>query len=124
VATAWQALEEMGETAAGVTLVNARFAKPFDGALLAELAKTHDRVLTLEDHALPGGFGSIVAETVADLGLDLAIHRLGIRDELVLHASREQQLAQQGLDRAGVARRIRQLLDGNRQESLQFVKTG
>ena len=55
----------LGGEAAGVTLVNARFAKPIDAALLAELARTHTQVLTIEDHALHGGFGSVVAETVA-----------------------------------------------------------
>ncbi len=112
VRTAYLALQELGEAAAGVTLVNARFAKPIDGDLLATLAATHDHVLTLEDHALPGGFGSIVAETVLDRGLDLRVTRIGVRDELVAHASRDQQLAAQGLDVAGVAAHIRRLIAG------------
>ena len=110
VHTSFRALEQLGSAAAGVTLVNARFAKPIDADLLAELAKTHSHVLTIEDHALHGGFGSIVAETIGDLGLPLRISRLGVRDELVAHATRPQQLADQGLDVDGIAKRVRQLL--------------
>jgi 1-deoxy-D-xylulose-5-phosphate synthase len=124
VKTAWQAIAELGEEAAGVTLVNARFAKPIDAALLAELAKTHARVLTIEDHALPGGFGSVLAETAADLGLSLAIHRAGVRDELIPHAARERQLAEQGLDKDGIVKRIRQILGRQGREPIQFVRTG
>ncbi|MBA3683621.1 MAG: 1-deoxy-D-xylulose-5-phosphate synthase, partial [Planctomycetes bacterium] len=98
VHVAWQAIAALGADAAGVTLVNARFAKPFDSALLGELAATHTRVLTLEDHALHGGFGSVVAEAIADLGLPVRLERGGVRDELVAHAGRPQQLADQGLD--------------------------
>ncbi len=110
VDTCWRALEALGEEAAGVTLVNARFAKPLDSALLAELAASHSRILTAEDHALPGGFGSVVAEAVTDLGLDLRLTRLGVRDELVPHASRARQLADHGLDVAGVSAAIRRLI--------------
>jgi 1-deoxy-D-xylulose-5-phosphate synthase len=106
VKTAWNALAELGDAAAGVTLVNARFAKPIDAALLRKLAGAHTHVLTIEDHALMGGFGSIVSETAADLGLQLQIQRVGVRDELVPHASRPQQLAAHGLDVPGVIERI------------------
>ena len=110
VDTCWRALEALGDEAAGVTLVNARFAKPLDTALLAELAATHTHVLTAEDHALPGGFGSIVTEAVGDLDLDLRVTRLGVRDELVPHASRARQLSLHGLDQAGVTAALRRLL--------------
>ena len=123
VRTAWLALQELGDAAAGVTLVNARFAKPIDGDLLATLAATHQQVLTLEDHALPGGFGSILAETVTDRRLDLRVTRVGVRDELVAHASRDQQLAAHGLDVASVAAQIRRLIDGPA-KAIQFTRAG
>ena len=123
VRTAHLALQELGNEAAGVTLVNARFAKPIDSTLLRDLAATHAQVLTLEDHALPGGFGSVVAETVADLGLDLRVTRGGVRDELVAHASRDQQLAAMGLDIPGVAAQIRRLVKGQT-SAIPFTRTG
>jgi 1-deoxy-D-xylulose-5-phosphate synthase len=103
------ALARLGADAVRITLVNARSAKPIDAGLLAELAASHDAVLTVEDHALAGGFGTIVAETAADAGLDLRIHRAGVRDELVAHATRDQQLAAHGLDPASLATRIARL---------------
>ncbi len=124
VKTAWEALQDLGEAAEDVTLVNARFAKPIDGDLLADLARSHAAVLTIEDHALPGGFGSVVAETISDRGLALACHRVGVRDELVPHATRPQQLAAHGLDRAGIVRRIRQILGLGDAAPIPFVKTG
>jgi 1-deoxy-D-xylulose-5-phosphate synthase len=110
VKTCAEAINDLGEHGRGITLVNARFAKPLDSALLRELAADHDTVLTAEDHALPGGFGSVVAEAVADHDLALRVVRAGVKDELVAHASRAQQLAAQGLDRAGMARRLRRQL--------------
>jgi 1-deoxy-D-xylulose-5-phosphate synthase len=107
-----------------VTLVNARFAKPMDAALLAELADDHAIVLSAEDHALPGGFGSVVAETIADRGLPLTLQRMGVRDELIPHAGREQQLADQGLSRAGIAARLRRLLGLGRDGTIPFTRTG
>ncbi len=123
VKTCWEALAELGETAAGVTLVNARFAKPLDTDLLRELAKTHGRILTAEDHGLPGGFGACVAEAIGDLELDLRLTRLGVRDELVPHASRDQQLRSHGLDKAGVIAAIRRCL-GQGTERIPFVRAG
>jgi 1-deoxy-D-xylulose-5-phosphate synthase len=110
VKTCHEALRDLGEAGREITLVDARFAKPVDIALLADLAFDHAEVLTVEDHVLPGGFGSAMSEAVMDRGLRLRVHRAGVRDELVPHASREQQLAAHGLDRAGIAKRIRAIL--------------
>jgi 1-deoxy-D-xylulose-5-phosphate synthase len=92
--------------------------------LLSELAQSHAGLLTIEDHALAGGFGAAVAESVVDLGLMLIVSRLGVRDELVPHAAREQQLAAQGLDRAGVAKRLRELLGLHDAQTIPFPRTG
>ena len=102
VPRAWEAIESLGSEADRVTLVNARFAKPFDDAMLAQLAADHGQALSLEDHALPGGFGSVVAESLLDQGLDCQLSRVGVRDELVAHASRNAQLADHGLDVPGI----------------------
>jgi 1-deoxy-D-xylulose-5-phosphate synthase len=124
VKTAFEAYAELTpDEAARVTLVNARFAKPIDHQLLSDLAKTHGQALTLEDHALPGGFGSIVAETAADLDLGLTIRRVGVRDELVPHAGRDRQLADHGLDKASILARIRRCLSEG-VEPIQFIRTG
>jgi len=116
----WLALESLGAEVAGVTLVNARFCKPLDAELLAELAQTHTHILTVEDHALSGGFGAAVAEHIADQGLGLRVTRLGARDELVAHAPRSRQLADHGIDAVGIARSVRTCLGLDGSASIPF----
>jgi 1-deoxy-D-xylulose-5-phosphate synthase len=84
------------------TCVNMRYVKPLDETLLAELARSHDAFVTLEDNAVQGGAGSAVAEWLAAQGIDKPILILGLPDEFIEHASREEILADCGLDAAGV----------------------
>jgi len=87
------------KTGLKITVANARFAKPFDGALLSDLVNNHDRIITVEDHQLQNGFGSAALETAVDLGLDTRkIKRLGIPDRYIDHGPRKWQLAQAGID--------------------------
>ncbi len=88
------------------TVVNARFVKPLDDVLMLALPETHRRVITLEEHSLAGGFGSAVAEFIADHGLDLAIERIGVPNVLVQHDSQAKQRAMVGLTADALARRI------------------
>jgi 1-deoxy-D-xylulose-5-phosphate synthase len=85
-----------------LTVVNMRFVKPLDRALVLELARTHDGFVTLEDNAAMGGAGSAVAELLAAESIVLPIQQLGLPDAWLEHASREQVLAEAGLDAAGV----------------------
>ena len=91
------------------TVVNARFVAPLDETLLLELAETHRRFITLEEHSLAGGFGSAVVEFVNDHGLAVAVERLGVPNVLVQHAKPEAQRAQFGLSAENVAARVRAL---------------
>jgi 1-deoxy-D-xylulose-5-phosphate synthase len=84
------------------TCVNMRYVKPLDEALLAELARSHEAFVTLEDNAVQGGAGSAVAEWLAGQGIEKPILILGLPDEFIEHASREEILADCGLDAAGV----------------------
>jgi 1-deoxy-D-xylulose-5-phosphate synthase len=88
------------------TVVNMRFAKPLDEQLLIELAETHTRLITLEEHALAGGFGSAVVEFVNDRGLPLRVERIGVPNVLVHHARQDAQRAQFGLTGEHVAKRV------------------
>jgi 1-deoxy-D-xylulose-5-phosphate synthase len=89
------------------TVVNVRFVRPIDGALLRELAMTHGRFITLEEHALAGGFGSAVLESVADQGLSVTVERVGAADVLVAHGKQTEQRAGFGLTGENVAARVR-----------------
>lgn len=109
---AWDILRSRnGERGEGPTVVNMRFAKPLDEALLMELAQTHSNVLTLEEHSLAGGFGSAVVEFVSDHGLDVSVERIGVpNNALVQHDSQAKQRALFGLTGEHVAGRVASVL--------------
>jgi 1-deoxy-D-xylulose-5-phosphate synthase len=89
------------------TLVNMRFVKPLDEAMILELAKTHEAFVTLEDNAVAGGAGSGVAECLAAHGVTLPILHLGLPDVYLEHGSREEVLTMAGLDLPGIRNAIR-----------------
>jgi 1-deoxy-D-xylulose-5-phosphate synthase len=95
------AAEKVGEEL-GLTVVNMRFVRPLDRALILELAKTHESFVTLEDNVVAGGAGSGVAELLAEENLQMPILHLGLPDMFQQHASREDLLAEAGLDVAGI----------------------
>ena len=90
----------------GLTVVNMRFVKPLDRALLLELAKTHDGFVTIEDNVVAGGAGSGVSELLAAEGIALPVLHLGLPDAYQHHASREDLLAEAGIDAAGIRRAV------------------
>ncbi len=89
------------------TLVNMRFVKPLDEAMLRELAKTHDLLVTIEDNAVMGGAGSAVNEYLHAAELPVSVINLGLPDTYIEHAQREEQLAACGLDAQGIVNRVR-----------------
>ncbi|MGB7159864.1 MAG: 1-deoxy-D-xylulose-5-phosphate synthase [Tepidisphaeraceae bacterium] len=102
------AAEELACEGINVEVIDARFCKPVDGEMLARVLKSSRTVLTIEDHALQNGFGSAVLEYAVAHHLPTAcITRLGMPDRLIAHATRKEQLAEVGLDAAGIARSAR-----------------
>ncbi len=102
------AAERLAEDGISVEVVDARFCKPLDGEMLARVLRSGRPVLTVEDHALLGGFGSAVAEYAVAHGLPThALTRLGMPDRLIAHATRKEQLTEIGLDPAGLAASVR-----------------
>ncbi len=93
-----------------VGVVNARFVKPLDADVVRQALETSPFVVTVEEAALAGGFGSAVCEAAADAGLRLGhVERLGIPDRYIEHAERHEQLADLGLDAAGIAQACRRM---------------
>ena len=90
------------------TVVNARFLRPLDTALLHPLVQRIGRVVTMEEGSLEGGFGSAVIESLQDAELHLPVMRLGIPDVLVDHATPQQSFESLGLLPDQMAERIRQ----------------
>jgi 1-deoxy-D-xylulose-5-phosphate synthase len=68
-------------------LINPRFTKPIDQATTEYFAKTADSIVTLEDHVLAGGYGSIVAELLVEKGIHTPLTRVGWPDQFIEHAS-------------------------------------
>ena len=88
-----------------VGVVNARFVKPLDRETIGKAIEECGFVLTVEEGCLMGGFGSAVLEAANDAGLPTThIRRLGLPDRYVMHAERDEQLAEVGLDVEGVTR--------------------
>ena len=90
-----------------LTVVNARFAKPFDESLVAKLIENHDFVFTVEEHVRRGGFGSIILEFANRARLEAGkLEILAIEDRFVDHGSRVEVLKEVGLDPEGIAASI------------------
>ena len=87
VGKALEAAGILAERGLDVTVADARFAKPIDAGLVAQLAAEHELLVTLEEGALAGGFGSAVWETLSDAGLAARILRVGVPDRYVTHGS-------------------------------------
>lgn len=96
------------------TVVNARFLKPLDEVMLAELAHTHHTFITVEDHQRMGGLGTAVAEFISDNQLDVKLERLGIPDHFVEHGNPDIQREDMGYG----AEQLRFLLEKLEQEVL------
>jgi 1-deoxy-D-xylulose-5-phosphate synthase len=96
--------------AAGIEaeVINARFAKPLDTELLLELAKRHTKILTLEEGALAGGFGSGVLEFYEAQGIlpQLETHSVGLPDEFIEHGSQAYMRNLYQLDAAGIVQQV------------------
>jgi 1-deoxy-D-xylulose-5-phosphate synthase len=92
-----------------VTVVNCRYLKPYDATTLAAILATHDRLLVVEEGTVVNGFGAFMAAVVATQDADVRVHVLGVPDRIIYAASRAKQLAQSGIDAAGIAQAVRAL---------------
>ncbi|BBP81118.1 MULTISPECIES: 1-deoxy-D-xylulose-5-phosphate synthase [unclassified Pseudomonas] len=106
---------QVGETL-GATVVDMRFVKPLDEALVRELAGSHTLLVTVEENSVMGGAGAAVSEFLARENILLPVLHLGLPDYYVEHAKPAQMLAECGLDASGIEASIRErlaLLDRN-----------
>ncbi len=93
------------------TLVDMRFVKPLDTALLDHLAASHELLVSIEDNAIAGGAGSAVGEHLHSIAADTTLLQLGFPDSFVKHGDPALVLAEWGLDSAGLERSIRAALN-------------
>ncbi len=94
----------------GATVANMRFIKPLDTELVAQLARDHDLLVTVEEGCVQGGAGAAVAEALAAAGLSKPMMMLGLPDQFVEHGEPGKLLAMCGLDAAGIEQSVRERL--------------
>jgi 1-deoxy-D-xylulose-5-phosphate synthase len=117
VRPALAAAEKLAADGLAVTVVDARFVKPLDAELIVAEASRAGRVVTVEEGALPGGFGAGVLELLEERGLvsgGVAVRRLGLPDAFVTHGDAAKQRKELGLDPDGIARACRELVGGRK----------
>jgi 1-deoxy-D-xylulose-5-phosphate synthase len=120
VVKALEAAERLRQQEVAVTVVDARFAKPIDAGLMAQLAAEHDLLVTVEEGVLAGGFGSAVWETLNDAGVTPRILRVGLPDEYVTHGKPALLHEQVGFTGERIAERIAAAIsDGGRKRTIR-----
>ena len=108
LAQALAAAKQLNAAGLDVGVINARFIKPLDKKTVLRALRDSSFVVTVEESALQGGFGSAVLELAADASVDAGhVCRLGIPDQFIEHAERSELLAQLGLDTDGIVRACR-----------------
>jgi 1-deoxy-D-xylulose-5-phosphate synthase len=111
VAKALEAADLLAERGLEVTVADARFAKPIDAGLVAQLAAEHELLVTIEEGVLAGGFGSAVWETLSDAGLVARILRVGLPDQYVTHGTPKLLHEEVGFTGQRIAERIEAAVD-------------
>ncbi len=98
-------------TELNATLVDMRFVKPLDEALLLELANSHSTFITLEDNAIAGGAGSAVNEFMLSQGVVIKILNIGLPDQFIKHGTQAEIYQELGLDAKGILEKIQNFLN-------------
>jgi 1-deoxy-D-xylulose-5-phosphate synthase len=90
------------------TVVNMRWAKPLDMAMLQQIAHTHERFITIEDGVRKGGAGAAVLEALQDMGVYKPVLVMGFEDEFTEHGDPQSLMQHYGLTADGIHQRMAQ----------------
>jgi len=101
---ALEAAEMLEKEGISAAVYDARFAKPLDENMLREVFQQFDRIITVEDGCVMGGFGSAVLEFAAENDLHAKVRRLGIPDEVIEHGEQSELYRECGFDAAGIVK--------------------
>ena len=108
---ALEAASELSSEGIEAEVVNSRILRPLDEEYLLSSLKRFDKVLTVEENALPGGFGSAVAEFILEKGTaNIHLKRIGIPDKFIQHGSRKVLLNLLGLDKEGIIKASKEMV--------------
>ena len=120
---AQDAIEELKESGASVAHYDMRFVKPIDETMLHEVFTKFDKIVTVEDGCLMGGFGSAVIEFMADQKYASEVVRLGIPDAFVHHGTQKELWAECGFDKKAIVKTIKEMLNLGVVESSEAVNS-
>jgi 1-deoxy-D-xylulose-5-phosphate synthase len=110
VMPALRAAERLAAEGIDLAVVNARWVKPLDHEAIAETILPGSKLVTVEDHAIAGGFGSAVSEALAEMGIEDVEHvALGIPDRFIAHATQKEQWREVGIDEEGIVTAAKEL---------------
>jgi 1-deoxy-D-xylulose-5-phosphate synthase len=117
-----EAAKRLAEEGIAVAVVNARFVKPLDTESILSFAKKTGRVITVEEHALLGGFGSAVLECLDASGMTgVKTHRIGLPDTYIEHGAQKVLRQKYGLDADGIYASVREFIEKNRLKAVAPV---
>lgn len=111
VLPALEAAEALAADGVSATVVNCRFLKPVDEAVLREISQGHRHILVVEEGTVVNGFGAHIAARLCRIDAPLRVTVHGVPDAIVAAASRARQLARYGLDAAGIVQKVRAMLE-------------
>ncbi len=106
VDTAFNVRERLKEQGYNVTLVNARFVKPIDSAMLDKISATHKLIVTLEENVSSGGFGRVVCQYINDKELPNYVLNISLPDDYIEHGSVDILRRETGIDEDTIIKRI------------------
>jgi len=119
-----QAAKRLETAGIRTAVINSRFLKPLDGNLICDWAKRIGKVLTVEENALLGGFGSAVLELLQEQGLfSIQVKRLGIPDLFVEHGPQTLLRAKYGIDENGIFGAVKEMVGKERSPSIHSNRT-
>ena len=105
-------IESSEEYQIKISLVNARFIKPLDTELLKAHALNHEKIITIEDNVIAGGFGSAVLEFLQESDIYTPVIRMGWPDKFIPHGNDIESLRKSnGLDLQGILRKLKPILN-------------
>jgi 1-deoxy-D-xylulose-5-phosphate synthase len=117
-----EAARRLAAEGVSTAVVNARFVKPLDAELLLQVARAAGRIVTVEEHALLGGFGSAVLECLDARGVTgVKSHRIGLPDAYIEHGTQAVLRKKYGLDADGIYQSVRDFLDRSRLKAVAPV---
>jgi 1-deoxy-D-xylulose-5-phosphate synthase len=125
VLAALRAAEDLAPLGIDAEVVNARFVKPLDKQLLREILIRVPNVITVEDHATAGGFGSAILEFLAEEGVSgVHIRRLGVPDRFIPHGTQDQLRKLCGFDREAITQAALQMVRLERKRNKEGWERG